>query len=87
MSTAELYNPATGTFTATSTSMVGQHDNYHAATRLGNGKVLITGGVGISPSTGGIRSNADLYDPIADTLVAAHGQERLYGWAAGLGLF
>jgi len=40
---AELYNPATGTWTATGT--MNQARYYHTATLLNNGKVLVVGGL------------------------------------------
>jgi len=59
--TAEVYDPATGAFTATGnmgTGRVGQ-----TATLLSNGKVLITGGwTGSLPT-----ATAELYDPVAGT--------------------
>lgn len=56
---AELYNPATGTFSTTGSLNTGRYG--HSATLLNNGKVLIAGG---SNSTSGALSSAELYDPI-----------------------
>ncbi len=56
--TAELYNPATGTFTATGN--MNQHRVAFSATRLSNGKVLVEGG---STDTEFATATAELYDP------------------------
>ncbi|HEY3322841.1 MAG TPA: kelch repeat-containing protein [Planctomycetota bacterium] len=57
LSSAELYDPATGTWTATGSLATGRHD--HTATLLLNGKVLVVGG-----SYGyGALSSAEVYDP------------------------
>jgi hypothetical protein len=61
LQTAELYNPATGQFTATG-NMVSVRAQ-HTATLLPSGKVLIAGGVGGSGS-------AELYDPASGTFAA-----------------
>ncbi|HEX8441022.1 Kelch repeat-containing protein, partial [Archangium sp.] len=53
---AELYDPATDTWTATG-SMLSPH-RYHTATRLPSGKVLVAGGDG---------NTAELYDPATGT--------------------
>ena len=58
---AELYNPATGTFTATGSMSTARWG--HAATLLNSGKVLITGG----SQSGAAFSSAELYDPITGT--------------------
>lgn len=62
---AELYDPNTGTFTATG-SMTSLR-MIHAATLLNNGKVLLAGG-----KTGvyGDIASAELYDPIMETFTA-----------------
>jgi hypothetical protein len=62
LQTAELYDPVTGTFT--STGDLAAPRTRHTATRLGNGKVLITGGsnlVQLSPAS--LTAVAELFDP------------------------
>ena len=58
LSSAELFDPATETFSATGSMSIGRSD--HTATLLKNGTVLITGGV-----NSGNRSDAtaEIYDP------------------------
>jgi Galactose oxidase, central domain len=55
---AELYDPMTERFSATSGDM-STHRAGHSATLLPNGKVLIAGGWGNE----GVLASADLYDP------------------------
>ncbi len=55
--TAELFDPATGTFTSTASMFVRR--SFHTATLLSNGKVLLAGG----GSGGGSGLSAELYDP------------------------
>ena len=50
---AELYDPAAGTWQVTGSLTDGR--SFHTATLLGNGKVLVAGGIGVS--------SAELYDP------------------------
>src|SRR5205085_260265 len=64
---AELYDPGTGTFTATSHTLVGARSS-PTATLLPSGKVLVAGG-GVTPSGGPVRT-AELYDPVPDTLTS-----------------
>jgi hypothetical protein len=59
LASAELYDPAAGTFGATGSMSAGRY--LHAATLLGNGKVLVSGS-GNYPYV-----NADLYDPSSGT--------------------
>lgn len=65
ISSAEIYNPATGNFQATGS--MSESRAYHTATLLGNGKVLITGGA----IDNGIEyielTTAELYDPATGT--------------------
>src|ERR1035438_1437181 len=58
LASAELYDPATGHWTATGPLKYGRYQ--HTATLLQNGKVLVAGGTGYSPTT-----TAELYDPAA----------------------
>ncbi len=58
LNSAELYNPATGTFTVTG-SMTSGHD-HHTATLLRNGQVLVAGGIN---NSGTAITVTELYDP------------------------
>jgi hypothetical protein len=58
VSSAELYDPGAGTFTATA-NMITQRA-LHTATLLGDGRVLVVGGTDGAPS-----ASAELYDPAA----------------------
>jgi hypothetical protein len=57
LSSAELYNPATGTFTAAANLNTARE--YHTSTLLANGLVLIVGGY----DNGGYVPSAELYNP------------------------
>jgi len=65
---AELYDPATGTFTPTG-SLATTTRGQHMAVLLSNGKVLIVGG-GSWDWGGSILSSAELYDPATGTFTA-----------------
>jgi len=61
---AELYDPATGTFTATG-SMSGARFARHTATLLSDGRVLVSGGEDYnSHFEERVRSDAEIYDPV-----------------------
>jgi hypothetical protein len=61
LASAEIYNPATGTWSSAGNMKTARE--YHTATLLTNGKVLVAGGdVG-----GTVLGSSELYDPVAGT--------------------
>jgi hypothetical protein len=84
LATAELFDPATNTFTATAAPMNAAR-SFHRADLLPNGQVLLTGGSGIG--TNNVLASAELYDPVANTFTStgnmatprsSHGSGLLY---------
>ena len=68
VATAEVYDPATGTFTPT-TSNMNLPRSQHTATLLSNGQVLIVGGnTAVGPPTT-ITNRLELYDPGSQTFI------------------
>lgn len=65
----ELYNPAIGSFTTTSTMADGR--SRATATLLPNGKVLLTGGEGSALDQPPVLATAELYDPATGTFALA----------------
>jgi N-acetylneuraminic acid mutarotase len=71
LSSAELYDPATGTWTNTGSLNTARGE--HTATLLPNGKVLITGGINKTSGTFLSLSSSELYDPATGTWTATTG--------------
>lgn len=66
LSSAEIFTPAGGTFSATSNSMSSPRMG-HAALLLPNGKVLVVAGATNGYGYSGFTASADLYDPPSHT--------------------
>jgi len=62
---AELYNPTSGSFTATGS--LNQQRSFHMATLLNDGTVLLAGGM---DTVGTVVNNAELYDPTTAAFTA-----------------
>jgi uncharacterized repeat protein (TIGR01451 family) len=71
IATAELYDPASGTWSSTDT--MGTARRYHTATRLADGRVLVAGGISesidgsMAGGYGGPMGAAEIYDPAVGT--------------------
>jgi N-acetylneuraminic acid mutarotase len=61
LASAELYNPATGTWTTTGSMHAARI--YETANLLGNGQVLVAGGYNTTPTAINILASAELYNP------------------------
>jgi Galactose oxidase, central domain/Kelch motif len=68
LATAELYDPISGTWSAT-VSMREAHE-YHTATLLANGKLLVAGGDSAGRYNGEALDSAELYDPSSGPWIA-----------------
>ncbi|MEM7305309.1 MAG: kelch repeat-containing protein [Planctomycetota bacterium] len=75
LSTSEIYDPATGTWTLVPGNMQSKR-SAHAATKLNDGRVLISGGVRGGTGTGfgsevpSFTNTCDIYDPALNAYVA-----------------
>ena len=69
LSSAELYDPATGSWSVTG-SLASPRGGYPAAL-LANGKVLVAGGEANAQGTGAFLATAELFDPITRTWSSA----------------
>ncbi len=77
LSSAELYDPATGRWTTTGSLNTARA--YHTATLLPNGKVLVVGG--LNPVSSGIYlSSAELYDPATGTWTTTGSMTTIRGY-------
>ena len=65
--TAELYDPATGTFAPTGQMTIGRANQ--TATLLANGRVLMVGGEDISGGLLSSLSSNEIFDPTTGTFV------------------
>ena len=63
MDSAELYDPLTGNWT--DTNGMNSARNYHTASLLADGKVLVTGGY----NNGNSLNSTELYDPSTETWI------------------
>src|SRR5436190_15228729 len=61
LASAELYDPASGTWSATGSFATARF--FHTATLLPNGKVLVAGGAIVSFPSVVVSASAELYDP------------------------
>ncbi len=68
-SSAEIYDPATGSFSALDVGSMSEPREEAAAAPLPNGDVLVAGGD--SPPNGGNLADAELFDPVTRTFSAA----------------
>ena len=67
---AEVYNQATGKFTATAS--LSRAQAYHSATLLASGRALADGGLGYTATCCVVVNNAGIYTPLTMTFSAMH---------------
>ena len=84
LGSAEIYNPATRTFTLTGSMVKPRH--LHLATLLADGRVLIAGGNGDRPSksNGSPIFSAEIYDPLAGTFTPTGNLDPVGGSVSSL---
>ncbi|WP_260602581.1 kelch repeat-containing protein [Variovorax sp. MHTC-1] len=73
--TAELYDPSTGQWKLTGSMRDARE--FHTATLLPNGKVLVAGGIDSDPFTSRSLSTAELYDPATGLWTATGSMNRV----------
>jgi hypothetical protein len=80
---AELYDPASGTFTTVTGATIASR-SMHTATLLKDGKVLIAGGLETG-SSGNMLSSAEIYDPSTQTFTKTGDMNKGHAFhAAGI---
>jgi len=83
LTSAELYDPRTGTWTRTGSMHDGR--SFHTATLLQNGKVLVTGGSPFGAQGMGALTTSEIYDPRMGTWTRTGSMaDGRYGQAAVL---
>jgi hypothetical protein len=77
LASAELYDPATGTFSVSGPAPMATPRSYHTATVLPDGKVLVAGGLS-GGAAASVVDAAEVYDPATRTFLAcgSMGQAR-----------
>ena len=81
LASAEVYDPSSGTFTATGDMTVARAA--HTATLLTNGKVLIAEGVPDTSGSATVLLSAEIYDPVTGTFTATGNMISNGGFSAG----
>ena len=83
LASAEIYDPGTGTFTTTGSMHERRVD--HSATLLGNGTVLVAGGLSVAGSASRVTSSAEIFDPASGDFTVVGGMSfRRYKHSAVL---
>ncbi len=83
LASAEIYDPGTGTFTTTGSMHERRVD--HSTTLLGNGTVLVAGGLSVAGSAAKVTSSAEIFDPARGVFTVVGGMSfRRYKHSAVL---